>query len=106
VGGDYYPDSEMMFAPDHGPDVPESWRRFLALREDLLLEYGDNTARAYWGDLQEWFDWAVARDKDFLALTAQDTTQYCALLRRGKYSESTIRQRKTALRLLASRILL
>jgi hypothetical protein len=95
-----YPETTMMFAPVYGHDAPACWRRFFDLREDLLLDYGHNTARAYWGDLQDWFDWAVARDKDVLALTDKDVTQYCALLRRRNYSESTIRRRKTALRLL------
>ena len=90
----------MDFAPDYGDDIPESWQRFLDLREQLLLDYGYNTARAYWGDLQDWFEWAIERDKDVLSLTEQDQKQYYALLRRRQYSESTIRRRGTALRLL------
>lgn len=89
-----------MFSPEYPDEVPESWQRFFELREDLLLNYGYNTARAYWGDLQDWFEWAVERDKDVLALTAADVKQYVALLRRRKYSESTIRRRRTSLRLL------
>lgn len=95
-----YPENNMMFAPDYGPGIPESWQRFFELREELLLNYAYNTARAYWGDLQDWFEWAVERDKDILNLTEKDQTQYYALLRRRKYSESTIRRRRTALRLL------
>lgn len=94
----------MMFAPEYPGDIPESWQRFFDLREDLLLDYGYNTARAYWGDLQDWFDWAVERDKDVLALTENDVKQYCALLRRRKYSESTIRRRLTSLRHLYARL--
>lgn len=90
----------MVFVPDYGQDVPESWRRFFDLREQLLLGYGHQTARAYWADLQSWFEWAVERDKDVLALSENDQQQYRALLRRRKYSESTIRRRGTALRLL------
>lgn len=84
----------MEFAPEYPDNIPESWHRFFDLREELLLDYGYNTARAYWGDLQDWFEWAVARDKDVLALTERDVKQYCALLRRRKYSESTIRRRR------------
>lgn len=78
-------------------------RRFLDQREALLLDYGYNNARAYWADLQDWFEWAVERDKDVLELTDRDVRQYCALLRRRKYSESTIRRRMTSLLLLRSR---
>lgn len=76
---------------------------FADLREDLLLDYGYNTARAYWADLQHWLEWAVQRNKDVLALTDGGTRQYFALLRRRKYSGSTIRRRATALRLLYQR---
>jgi len=93
---DRYPDSQMPFAQD----IPEAWQRFADRREDLLLNYGYNTARAYWADLQDWFEWAVARDKDVLNLTEADVRQYVALLRRRKYSESTIRRRRTSLRQL------
>jgi len=90
----------MTFTPTYEPVVRESWQRFFNLREELLLDYGYNTARAYWADLQAWFEWAVERDKDVLGLTEKDVKQYCALLRRRKYSESTIRRRRTALRLI------
>lgn len=99
-----YPEHLMDFAPDYGDDIPESWQRFFDLREGLLLGYGYNTARAYWGDLQDWFEWAVERDKDVLALTEKDQKQYYALLRRRTYSEHTIRRRGTALRLLYGRV--
>lgn len=98
-----YPEHLMDFAPDYGEDIPAAWQCFFDLREELLLGYGYNTARAYWGDLQDWFEWAVERDKDVLQLTERDQKQYVALLRRRKYSESTIRRRGTTLRLLYAR---
>lgn len=91
-----YPDNQMEFAPD----IPEHWQEFADRREALLLDYGYNTARAYWADLQDWFEWAVERDKDVLALTEKDKRQYVALLRRRGYSENTIRRRKVVLGLL------
>jgi site-specific recombinase XerD len=97
-----YPENRMPFAPDYGDEVPESWQRFFDLREELLLNYGYNTARAYWADLQDWFDWAVERGKDVLNLTEADQRQYYALLRRRGYSGSTLRRRRTSLRLLAA----
>ncbi|GEB96533.1 hypothetical protein CFL01nite_00280 [Corynebacterium flavescens] len=91
-----YPDNEMMFAKP----LPDEWLEFADLREDLLLNYGYNTARAYWNDLEEWFWWSIERDKDVLDLSEKDQKQYIALLRRRKYSESTIRRRQVTLRLL------
>ena len=82
------------------PEIPERWHEFADRRESLLLGYGYNTARAYWADLQDWFEWAVARDKDVLMLTERDKKQYVALLRRRAYSENTIRRRMVTLRLL------
>lgn len=96
MGEERYPDHLMPYASP----LPPEWQRFADLREELLLGYGHHTARAYWTDLQSWFEWATERDKDVLALTERDQTQYIALLRRRKYSERTIRRRRTALRLL------
>ena len=93
-----YPDYLMDFPPDLPPEQVQHWQRFFNLREDILLDYGYQTARAYWADLQDIFEWAVARDKDVLALTDRDLRQYCALLRRRKYSEATIRRRMVSWR--------
>ena len=91
-----YPDYLMDFRPDLSPEQARRWQRFFALREDILLDYGYQTARAYWGDVQDIFEWAVECDKDILALTDRDLRQYRALLRRRKYSEATIRRRMVA----------
>lgn len=91
-----YPDHQMEYAPQ----IPEEWEDFLDLREEFLLNYTYNTARAYWADLQDWFEWAAERDKDILHLSTKDQTQYIALLRRRKYSENTIRRRKIVLNML------
>ncbi|WP_120005049.1 site-specific integrase [Nesterenkonia muleiensis] len=91
-----YPEQDMDFAPE----MPQEWALFADLREEVLLDYEDNTARAYWADLQDVFVWAVERDKDILQLTEKELRQYMGLLRRRKYSESTIRRRITVLRLL------
>jgi site-specific recombinase XerD len=87
---------------EFAPAIPERWREFIERREALLVVYRYNTARAYWADLQDWFEWSVRRGKDVLALTENDQKQYIALLRRRNYSESTIRRRKIALRLLVA----
>jgi site-specific recombinase XerD len=103
MGGERYPENHMMFAPDYHDldvEITASETRFLDLRESVCLGYGYNTARAYWGDLDDWFRWARERGKDILELSERDAAQYYALLRRRRYSESTIRRRRTALRLL------
>lgn len=84
-----YPEALMPIAGE----LEQSYRRFVDLRESFLLDYGYQTARAYWTDLESWADWATERGKDVLALTERDVTQYRALLRRRGYSESTIRRR-------------
>jgi site-specific recombinase XerD len=90
------------FYPDHLLPVISArqvdYGRFAEIRESVLLDYGQNTARAYWGDLDDVFWWAQAREKDVLELCVKDLRQYVALLRRRKYSESTIRRRVAALR--------
>jgi site-specific recombinase XerD len=90
------------FYPDHLLPVISArqvdYGRFAEIRESVLLNYGQNTARAYWGDLDDVFWWAQAREKDVLELSEKDARHYVALLRRRKYSESTIRRRVTALR--------
>lgn len=95
-GAVYYPDKSMPFART----IPEQYERFAQIREDICLDYGYNTARAYWGDLDDLFYWAVERNKDPLNLNDKDITQYIALLRRRKYSENTIRRRKVVIRKL------
>lgn len=95
-----YPENRMEYAPE----IPPRWIEFADRREALLLGYGYNTSRAYWRDLQAWFEWAIERDKDVLALTEADRRQYVALLRRRKYSESTIRRRRTVINLLMAEV--
>lgn len=87
-----YPDNQMMFA--HPLD--EQYRRFAEIREEICLDYTYNTARAYWGDLDDIFRWAVERGKAPLALTERDWVQYRALLRRRAYSASTVRRRRVS----------
>ncbi|WP_375431012.1 site-specific integrase [uncultured Friedmanniella sp.] len=78
--------------------LPVRDQRFEDLREDFLLGYTYNTARAYWSDLEQIHDWAAERGKEVLTLSDADIKQYCALLRRRKYSENTIRRRQVVWR--------
>ena len=85
----YYPTNRMPIAGD----LDDRRREFNELREEFLLGYTYNTARAYWSDLEQIADWAEERGKDVLGLTDKDLKQYAALLRRRRYSESTVRRR-------------
>ncbi|WP_414684842.1 site-specific integrase [Mycobacterium sp.] len=93
----FYPESLLPVIREE-PQPP--YQRFTELRELILLDYGYNTARAYWGDLDDVYRWSIERGKDVLALRESDVRQYVSLLRRRKYSENTIRRRVTALRKL------
>lgn len=101
---DRYPDYLMEFPPWVTAEQAEQWQRFFDLREDILMDYGYQTARAYWADLQDIFEWAVERDKDVLTLTDKDLRQYCSLLRRREYSENTIRRRMVTWRKMKERL--
>ncbi len=83
------------------PEIPSEWIEFDDRREEFLLDYGYNTARAYWADLQDWFEWSVKRGKNVCTLSNHDEKQYVALLRRRGYSESTIRRRRVVLSLFS-----
>lgn len=72
----------------------ERHQRFAELREDFLLGYGYNTARAYWGDLEHLNDWCLERGLDILALEDGDLRKYQTWMRRRNYSSSTIRRRR------------
>lgn len=91
----------LRYPEDHCPviaELPSSHPEFEAAREAFLIDYGINTARAYWGDLEAVRDWAEARGKDVMRLTDTEFRQYLALLKRRGYSPNTIRRRRTAFR--------
>lgn len=89
-----YPKQASLFRPD----APERDRPFEEAREEFLINYGYNTARAYWGDLEDLHDWCQRRGFDIFGLTSAQFAQYQSLLRRRRYTESTIRRRWTAWR--------
>lgn len=71
---------------------------FADVREAFLLRYGYQTARAYRADLADLHEWAVERGLEVTLLSDEHLKRYAALLRRRKYSESTVRRRLTAWR--------
>ena len=84
-------------------ELEQRYQRFAELREDFLLNYGYNTARAYWGDLEHLNDWCMERGPDILTLTDQDLKKYLAWMRRRGYSRSTIRRRRGTCALFMSK---
>ncbi len=71
MGAQYFPENLLPVAgAGEAPDA-----RFAELRERVLLDDGRNTARAYWGDLDDAVWWARRRGKDVLALTEKDIRQ-------------------------------
>lgn len=102
-----YPESRMPVAGrlvSVSETVSPKTQRFLAMREDLLVDYGYRTARAYWADLQHIFEWTSEHDKNILYLTNDEFAQYEARLRRGLYSENTVRRRRTVWRLFSRKV--
>lgn len=76
----------------------EWWDTFADVRENVLLDFRRNTARAYWTDLDEIAFWCARRGLNPFELTQGQVRQYVGLLRRRRYSENTIRRRITSLR--------
>ena len=104
--GERYPEHLMPIAgslhqgPPNSSPLATRYDLFSALREEVLVDYCYNTARAYWGDLEDLFWWAESRGKDIHRLSDPEFNEYRALLRRRKYSENTVRRRRTAYRKL------
>lgn len=91
-----YPD---YLLPIAGQLVPDD-ERFAEAREEFLLGYGHQTARAYRADLDDAYSWALRRGFDVLKVSEDQIRQYLALLRRRKYTVGAIRRRVTTLRRL------
>lgn len=94
VGSERYPESVSPMRAE----LEERYPRFAELREDCLLEYGYNTARAYWGDLEHLNDWCIERSIDVLALSETNLTEYLAWMAALGYSMNTMRRRRSAIR--------
>src|SRR5664280_2690868 len=97
IMSDRYPEDQF---PIRG-QLPESDSVFAALREDFLVGFRPNTARAYWADLEHLADWQAERGSTVLALTNDGLFRYLRSLTVAGYSESTIRRRVTCIRAFA-----
>jgi len=79
-------------------DLEPRDQRYAALRDEFVIGFGYQTARAYAGDLDHLFDWAAATKLDVLALTDSDIERYVADLQSQKYTANTLIRKRTALR--------
>lgn len=73
-------------------------------REQFLLGYGLNTARAYWADLEDWRDWCQRQQPKVepLSATERDRQRYLDEMGEAGYSRNTIRRRFTAVTKLSA----
>jgi hypothetical protein len=71
---------------------------FARLREEFLIDFKYSTARAYWADLQDDYEWATSCDRRPRAISAPDRAEYAAQLRLRGYSVSTVRRRESVIR--------
>jgi Phage integrase, N-terminal SAM-like domain len=96
--GELYPQYEHEFIGELEGDADE----FDLLREQVLIGYGYQTARAYWGDLEHWRDWCLSyrRPLDPILATPFQVRRYLQWLEHADYSPNTRARRLTALRKL------
>ena len=90
-----YPEDRSPFRAE----LEERCEPFARLREDFLVNYRYETARAYWGDLEHLNDWCTERGLDILALDDKDLKKYLAWMKREGYSPNTVRRRRGTYRL-------
>lgn len=94
TASDYYPET---ISPLRA-QLPVVNREFAELREAYLLSFGERTAMAYWGDLEQFHDWCLEQSVDVLRPQSSDVQafldEHCQL----GYSLHTIARRLTTLR--------
>lgn len=93
---DLYPEHLLPVIREMGGDADQ----FDLSRERFLLNFGRNTARAYWGDLEHWRDWCAQQGAgvDPLSGETTDIERYVADLDLQGYARSTKRRRNSVLR--------
>jgi hypothetical protein len=90
MGQDYYPSGPFLGKlPDKG--------EFDVAREDFLLGFKENTARAYKADLEDWWEWCSEERVDPLRPSEEDVERYVSSLGRRGYSPGTVGRRTAAL---------
>jgi site-specific recombinase XerD len=94
VTGQRYLNSRALARSDLGP----SDQRYAALRDEYVIGFRYQTARAYAADLDHLFGWATAAELDVVGLTVADIQRYVVELNEQKYSTNTMVRKRTALR--------
>jgi site-specific recombinase XerD len=84
-------------SPDRS-DLATSDQRFAALRDEFVVGFGYQTARAYAADLDHLHAWAAAAKLNVVNLTAGDIERYVVELQAQNYSPNTMVRKRTALR--------
>jgi site-specific recombinase XerD len=79
-------------------DLEPRDQRYAALRDEFVIGFTYQTARAYAADLDHLFGWASAAALDVVALTSGDIERYVRDLHSQKYSANTMVRKRTALR--------
>jgi site-specific recombinase XerD len=94
VTGQRYLNSRALARSDLGPHD----QRYAALRDEYVIGFRYQTARAYAADLDHLFAWARSAELDVVSLTVSDIERYVAALNTQKYSPNTMVRKRTALR--------
>ena len=94
---DRYPKAHACFSHELGVGQGS----FEDLREDFLLDFGYQTARAYWSDLDDWLCWCHARGLDALDVNGSSVDRYMHSLKKAGYADNTMRRRRMTLRRFA-----
>jgi site-specific recombinase XerD len=79
-------------------DLSPRDQRYAALRDEFVVGFRYQTARAYAADLDHLFGWAKAAALDVVALNGGDIERYVQELYSQKYSANTMVRKRTALR--------
>jgi site-specific recombinase XerD len=79
-------------------DLEPHHQRYAALRDEFVIGFRYQTARAYAADLDHLFSWALTSGLDVMGLTVSDIERYVATLHVEKFSPNTMIRKRTALR--------
>lgn len=90
----YYPENLSMLRAE----LIVRHREFADLREQYLLGFGYHTARAYWADLENFYDWCERSGVDILSPGSHQIKNYLDDLLAEQFSPNTVARRLTSLR--------
>ncbi len=93
-GARRYPEHLMFFGGSHVPVDPEFARR----REEFLLDFAYSTARAYWADLQSFYEWCAADSLDWSSVGILELDGWSDCLNSDGYSAGAVRRRVSVAR--------